>query len=121
MHATEHAGNVDDGERALFANIDALRDGMKSLAMRISRTPTLSAFIQKVSRCSEDVRYMTPSKNPRALELDSQLLQKIRETETFLINQSSGWASEDDLRSGVAKLLEELTSLLQQRKACGIE
>lgn len=121
VHAREHAGNVDNGERGLLANIDSLRDGIKSLAMQISRLPALSALTKQVSRCSDDVRYMTPSKNSRALELESQLLKKIRETEGFLTNRSFALTSEDDLRSGVAKLLEELTFLLQQRKACGIE
>jgi hypothetical protein len=64
---------------------------------------------------------MTPSTNARALELESQLLQKIRQTEAFLTNQSSDGTSQDDLRGGAAKLLEEMTSLLQQRKSCGIE
>lgn len=121
MHATEHAGNVDERERGLLGNIDSLRDGMKSLVMQISRLPALSALAKEVSRCSEDVRYMTPSKNPRALELETRLLQTIRQTEAFLTNQSSDSGSQDDLRSAVAKRLEELTFLLQQRKACGLE
>lgn len=121
MHATEHAGNVAGEERGPLANIDTLRDGVGSLAMQISRLPVLSALTKQVSRCSEDLRYMTPSTNARALDLESQLLQKIRETDGFLTNQSLASASEDDLRSGVAKLFEELAFLLQQRKACGIE
>jgi uncharacterized membrane protein len=121
MHATEHAGNVDERERGLLSNIDSLRDAMKSLVMQISRVPDLSALAKEVSRCSDDVRYMTPSKNARALELESQLLQTIRQTEAFLTNQSSDSGGLDDLRTGVAKRLEELTFLLQQRKACGLE
>jgi hypothetical protein len=121
MHATEHAGNVDDRERGLLANIDSLRDGMKSLVMQISRLPALSALTKEIGRCSEDVRYMTPSTNVRALELESQLLQKIRQAEAFLTTQSSDSCSQDDLRSGVAKLLGELSFLLQQRKACDLE
>ena len=55
---------------------------------------------------------MTPSRNPPAVELESQLLLTIRETETQLSHQPPDLA-------GVAKLLEELVSLLKQRKACG--
>jgi len=121
MHATEHAGSVDDRERGLLANIDSLRDGMNSLVMQVSRQPGLSALTKVASRCSEDVRYMTPSTNARALELESQLLQKLRQAEAFLTTQSSDSCSQDDLRSGVAKLLGEMTFMLQQRKACDLE
>jgi hypothetical protein len=121
MHAKEHAGSVDERERGLLANIDSLRDGMKSLAMRVSSLPALSALMKEVSRCSADARYLTPSTNARALELESQLLQKLRQAEALLTAQPSDSCSQDDLRNGVAKLLEELTFLLQQRKACGVE
>jgi hypothetical protein len=121
MHATEHAANVGERERGLLANIDSLRDGMKSLVMLISRLPALSALAEEVGRCSEDVRYMTPSKNALAVELESQLLETIRRTEAFLTNQSSDSGSQDDLRDGVAKRLEELTFLLHQRKTCSLE
>ena len=121
MHATEHAANVENEERGLFANLHTLRDGMKSLMAQMSRLPIPSALTEKMSRCAEDVRYMAPSKNERALELDSQLLRVIHETETCLTNQSLAQVSEGDLRDSIAKLLEELTFLIQQRKACGIE
>jgi hypothetical protein len=121
MFAAEHAVDVKNEEGGLLANIDLLRNGMTSLAMQISRLPTLSALAKQANRCSDDARYMTPSRNPRAWELETQLLGKIRETEAFLNNQSSPGTSEDDLRGGAAKLLEEITFLLQDRKACSIE
>lgn len=119
MFATEHTGHVESEEGGLLANINALREGMTLLAMQISRLPTLSALAKQANRCSDDVRYMTPSKNACAWQLETQVLEKIRETEAFLTNHSSPGTSEDDLRRGAAKLLEEITFLLQDRKACG--
>jgi hypothetical protein len=120
MYATEHAGKVDDRERGLLANIDLLRDGMKSLGMQISRLPALSAVTKEVGRCSEDVRYLTPSTNARALDLESQLLQKISQAEAFLTTYSDS-CSQDDFQTGAARLVGDLTFLVQQRKACDLE
>jgi hypothetical protein len=120
MYATEHAGKVDERERGLLANIDLLRDGMKSLGMQISRLPALSAVTKEVGRCSEDVRYLTPSTNARALDLESQLLQKISQAEAFLTTHSDS-CSQDDLQTGAARLVGDLTFLVQQRKACDLE
>jgi len=112
MHATEHAAQVNDEQRGHFGTLDSIREGMKILTASICGLPALSSLTGKASRCAEDARCMTPSWNPPALELESQLLLTIRETESQLLHQPLDLAA-------VTKLLEELVSLLKQRKACG--
>ncbi|MDZ4801488.1 MAG: hypothetical protein SGI92_25295 [Bryobacteraceae bacterium] len=110
--ANEHAVGTAVREAQLLGGVDALRERLNALALRLSCTSPPTAASALAGRCRDDVRYMAPSGNRKAVDLESLIQCKMDEVETLLVSHG-----EDS--SGLMKLLGELSFLIRQLKDQG--
>jgi len=118
-HASEHSQAVAAREGGLLVDIDTMRGALRSLAQLASVLPPLEEAAKLLQLCAEDARYLAPSPNPAARQLEMQILQAADDIDRRIRNASLPGLDGTALRREVLERASEMQFLLRQRKSCG--
>ena len=109
-----HVKNVAETENAKTAPVDSLRARAKSLVILADRLGAEDEDIRRMARnLSDDLRYLTPSNDPNAQNLDNQISLML----DSLTSDGYFMRPNPQARENVIRKFDALRTLFAQRKA----
>ncbi len=112
-----HVSSVELGEQVRLAPVKAMRMSaarLEALALELETktSPDCSDVQRRVQRIAEDVRYLSPSGNPQAAQLDARIDDSLSAMNTLLDTSAPDAQTVEEL-GGMAR---ETQRLIDQRK-----
>jgi hypothetical protein len=87
--SSEKVEEIYHEEKQNRASIDQVRSAMKKLQRTVANVQMEQVFVQQINQLDEDLRYISPSNNTEAIELDQLLNQGIMDLDIYLKSESS--------------------------------
>lgn len=86
-HTGQKVAEVYYQEKAMLGGLDSVRRQMRNVQDVLAETNGVPADVrQRLDRISESLRYLTPSNNPEAAELEQKLVDNLADVERALDN-----------------------------------